>query len=75
MPYKKQVVLGNQSIQGVSGLDKPFKVDIIMKDDIIDVCIAGRRCILNRCPEQKGTTLVCFARNGMVHFNNMLIFE
>src|ERR1700730_3893234 len=52
-----KVNLGNTSISAVNGLNKPIQVDIIMKDDIIDVCIDNRRCIVNRTIEQKGDYL------------------
>ena len=68
-----RVSLGNNSIDKVSGLDQPFTLDIVMKDDIIDVCIAGKRCILNRCPEKKGTNLYLFVHNGNAVFRDLNI--
>ena len=70
--HRQRVVsLGNQSINGVYDLDKPFVVTIVMKDDIIDVCIDGKRCILNRCPEIKGTRMIFYVRNGRVTFRDI----
>lgn len=68
-----KVNLGNTSIERVKGLDVPFEVDVVMKHDIIDVCIDRRRCILNRCPEQKGNQLLLFVHNGKVSFKNLII--
>jgi beta-fructofuranosidase len=44
-----------------------------MKDDIIDVCIGGKRCIVNRLYAQKGSLLGFFARHGTVSFTNMKV--
>ncbi|QHT70636.1 family 43 glycosylhydrolase [Rhodocytophaga rosea] len=62
------VKLHNSEINSVEGLDKPLKVDIIMKDGIIDVDVDNRRCIVNRLPEQKGNVLWFYAKHGNVKF-------
>ena len=67
-PNDKTVWLGNTMIRAVDGLDKPVKLDIIMKDDIIDMSVNGKRCIVNRCPEQKGTQMFFYAKHGGVKF-------
>lgn len=68
------VNLGNTDIKAVSGLNKPIKVDIILKDDIIDVCIDGRRCIVNRTPEQKGAYMWLYGKHGTVRFKSVKIY-
>lgn len=70
---KRMITLGNQVVNGVYRLDQPFKVDIIMKDDIIDVRVQGNRCILNRVHEHKGKKLVLYARNGFIEFKNFRV--
>ena len=71
----KQIIwLANTKIQAVSGLDKPFKVDIIMKDDIVDVCLNGQRCIVNRLPERKGDSIWFYAKHGKVTFKDIKIY-
>lgn len=69
LPDAQRVELHDQFISCVEGLTQPFSVDIIMKDDIIDVCIDQRRCLINRCPEQRGDRLVFFCHNGDVVFD------
>jgi beta-fructofuranosidase len=69
----KKVVLGNTQIDGVEGLNKIITVDIIMKKDIIDVCIGQKRCIVNRLPEQKGKFLYLYAKQGNVTFKSIKI--
>jgi sucrose-6-phosphate hydrolase SacC (GH32 family) len=71
----KQIVsLANTSIYAVSGLNKPFKIDIIMKNDIIDVCINEQRCIVNRLPERKGDYIWFYAEHGKVIFKDIKIY-
>lgn len=72
---KRQVSVGDQTISGVSGLDKRFTVDIYMDEDIIDLCIGGKRCILNRAYDQTGEGLILYVRNGKVEFENVSIKE
>ena len=72
-PDNRTVRLHDSSINAVTGLDKPMKLTIVMKDDIIDVCIDSRRCIVNRLPEKKGGQLWFFARNGEVKFENIKV--
>jgi len=67
------VSLANTAINGVDGLNNNIKVDIIMKNDIIDVCIDNRRCIVNRLPEQKGDFLWLYAKHGYVKFKSIIV--
>lgn len=66
-----KVRLGNNAIEAVPGLNKPFSVDIVMTNSIIDICIAAKRCLLNRCPQQNGTNLVFYCHNGTARFSNI----
>ncbi len=67
------VSLGNTNIKAVKGLDKLIKIDMILKDDIIDVCIDNRRCIVNRTPEQKGSFLWFYTKHGKVNFKSIKV--
>jgi len=67
------VSLANTSIHAVDGLNKNIKADIIMKGDIIDVCVDGRRCISNRLSEQKGSMLWLYAKHGKVKFKSIKV--
>jgi len=71
---ERVVSLGNTSVHAVTGLNKKIKLDIIMQNSIIDVCIDGRRCIVNRTPEQKGNMLWLFSKHGKVKFHSVKIF-
>ncbi len=65
--------LGNTKIEGVSGLNKTLRLDIIMKGDIIDVNINNKRTIVNRVYEQKGNFLWFYAKHGKVNFKSVKI--
>ncbi len=67
------VQLHDSKIYSVEELDKNIKVDIIMKDGIIDVDINNRRCIVNRLLEEKGNVLWFFAKHGNVKINTIKI--
>lgn len=62
------------AIQNVENLDRPFTLDIIVKDDLIDTCIDGRRTMLTRRdPEPSGERIFFFAREGEVRFENVTV--
>ncbi|MCD8042829.1 MAG: family 43 glycosylhydrolase [Tannerellaceae bacterium] len=71
----RQVRLNHTAIHAVDGLDTTVQVDIIVKDDIFDVCINNERCIVNRLPEQKGDNLFFFVKNGEAVFQNIRLQE
>jgi hypothetical protein len=71
LPSARMVKLNNESIFGVDGLDQPFRVEIVLKDDIIDVCIGNRRLIVDRCPERRGDYLFCFAQDATITIANL----
>lgn len=73
LPYEGKVVLNQQSISSVDGLDRRFTVEIIAKDDIIDVCIDERRCLIDRCADLSGDRLFFYCQNGEVVFDSIVI--
>lgn len=68
LPYESAVRLNDQSTGAVEGLDQPFTLEIVLHDDIIDVCIDHRRTIIDRCPERHGDRLLFYALNAGVSF-------
>ena len=70
-PVERTVELHNQSIACVEGLDRPFDLDIVMRGDIIDVCIDRRRCLVNRLGQLRGSRLFFFSHNGRVRFEGI----
>jgi hypothetical protein len=71
LPNERRVTLNDQAISCVEGLDRPLKLDVILKDDIVDVCIDERRCLIDRCPELRGERLFFFCQNGQVSFDSV----
>lgn len=72
-PHEQRVTLHDTSIYGVTGIDGVFTLEIALKEEIIDVCIDKRRCLINRCPEQRGRELFLFCRNGEVTFKELRV--
>jgi beta-fructofuranosidase len=72
-PDNKTVRLAETNISAVDGLDHKVKVQIIIKGDIIDVCIGNKRCIDDRLYEQQGAYLAFYAKHGKVTFSNIRI--
>jgi hypothetical protein len=57
------------SLYCVEGLDRPFTLDVIAKDDILDVCVDDRRTLVVRAtPGVNGDRLFLFVQNGEVRF-------
>ncbi|MDR3142824.1 MAG: hypothetical protein LBU37_14020 [Tannerellaceae bacterium] len=69
----RTVQLHDAHIEAVEGLDRPIKVDIILKGDIIDVCIDNKRCVVNRLAEKKGEYAWLYAKQGKVKFKNIQV--
>jgi beta-fructofuranosidase len=44
LPYERRIELFDQALTCVDGLHCSFDLDVVLKDDIIDVCIDQRRC-------------------------------
>jgi hypothetical protein len=59
------------AIAGVRGLDAAVALDIVLKDDIIDVCVNERRCLVSRFPGLRGERLFLFCENGDVVFESV----
>ena len=67
------VELANTMIQAVQGLQKPFTLDIVIKDGILDVDIDHRRTVVNRTYDLKGDVFWLYAKHGKVKFKNIVI--
>lgn len=58
-------------IHSVDGLDHPFHLDVIIKDDIVDACIDSRRTLIARIPDLDGHCLFFYAQNADVVFDSI----
>ena len=56
----------------LEGLNRPFEIELIVKDDLLDVCIDGRQTLITRAkPSFTGDRLFLFAQNGGATFENI----
>ena len=56
----------------MEGLDRPIEIEVIVKGDLLDVCIDGRRTLIARAaPSFTGERLFLFAQNGGATFENI----
>ena len=60
--------LHDQWLFGVEELDRPFTLEIVLRDDIIDVSIDRRRTLIDRCPEQCGARMLLYGLDSDVTF-------
>ncbi len=68
------------AIYDVDGLDRPFMLDIVVKDDLLDVCVDGRRTLVvrawppcdrfSRVPGE-GDGIFFFAHCGAISFEDI----
>lgn len=62
------------AIRNVTGLDRPFTLEVILRDDLVDVCIGGRRTMISRRAKPLGQgRAYLFARGGGVEFRNLAV--
>jgi hypothetical protein len=62
----------SRAISHVKGLDGPFTVNAVVKDDIVDVCIDNRRTIIQR-HKGNGDRLFFFAQDAEVTFESVAV--
>lgn len=74
-PDNQKVIMHNTSIHAVSDLGQTIALDVIVYDEFFDVSINNKRCILNRLPEQKGTNLFFYVKNGKAVISDIQIQE
>ena len=87
-PHEKTVLIRNvqkgmmmdddrpmASLFGVDGLDGTVTVDIVLHDDIIDLCVNGERCLIARYPEWTETGVLVFCENGSAEFGDGKVRE
>ncbi len=63
---------GRAAIYNVGRLEMGLDLEVIAKDDILDVCVDGRRTLINRAkPSFNGDRLFLFAQNGSATFEHI----
>jgi hypothetical protein len=61
-----------RSLRNVDGLAETSTIDLIVKDDLLDVCVNDNRTFIVRIPSG-GQQLGFFARGGAVTFDDIVI--
>lgn len=59
-------------ITNLPGLDRPFQLDLIVKDDFVDACIDNRRAVFRR-QYARGDRLFFFVNRGEVVFEDISV--
>ena len=72
-PAEQTVRLHSQVLTRVEDLALPFRLDVVAMDSIIDLCIDNRRCLIDRCPEQHGDSLLFYAWNAAVRLDDLRV--
>lgn len=67
------IALEHERCDRIGGLGQPFTLDIVLTGDIIDVCVDGQQCLINRLPERAGDQLFLFCEQGAVAFEELTI--
>jgi hypothetical protein len=72
-PARSSTVAENEltSIYDVTGLEQPFDLELIVKGEIVDVCVDKRRTLAARLPDREGDQVFAFAQNAEVTFENV----
>ena len=72
-PERRKVALAQNTAEKVEELQHPFDLEIVVYDDIVDVCIADAHSLVDRLPERTGSRLFFFCTNGGVAFDNITL--
>ncbi|QEH35545.1 hypothetical protein OJF2_40980 [Aquisphaera giovannonii] len=64
---------GGPSLEAVRGLDRPIRLDIVCRHDIVDVEIDGRHTLVNRYWNPKGDGLAVWAEGGALAVRDVTI--
>lgn len=59
------------SIDGVTGLDRPFAFRVVVKTDIVDVSVDGRRTLVARVTRGDSNCVAFFAHGGTAEFTGI----
>ncbi len=72
-PAGRRLALADQSLPATVDLASPVDLEIVMVEDLIDVCVGGCQCVINRLPEQTGDRLFAFGEGGEVRVEGLVI--
>lgn len=70
---ERTVRLNGETIDAVEGLQRPYQLQVLAHGSILDACIDGRRCIVDRCPAQAGDKLYLYAHNAGIALRRLSV--
>ncbi|MFI5377934.1 MAG: LamG-like jellyroll fold domain-containing protein [Tepidisphaerales bacterium] len=70
---RKAGITGGKSLASVDGLDRPLQLDIILKDNILDLCINQQRTLVDWVPDLRGDRLILFVDKGEASFDQITV--
>ncbi|MFH1569349.1 MAG: family 43 glycosylhydrolase [Gemmatimonadota bacterium] len=68
LPGERRVELASAAIGAVDALDGALSIELVLRGDILDACLGGRRCVIDRAAEQRGDRLYLYCQDGAVTF-------
>jgi beta-fructofuranosidase len=74
-PGADSVTLVDQVLGGVAEIADAFDLTVICHGDLIDVCIGGMHCMIDRLPERRGDRLFWFCEAGEVAFEEIALLD
>lgn len=74
-PAEGSVRLAGQRLTVVEGLENPFSLEIVLRGELVDVCIGGNRTLVDRLPQRQGRNVFFFVQNGAVEFAEWRVEE
>jgi hypothetical protein len=54
------------SLYDAEGLDRPFDLEVIVKEDLVDVCVDHRHTLIGRLAPADGNQVFLFGQNADV---------
>jgi len=63
----------NAALYEVEGLDRPFGVEVLALEDVLDVCIDGTRTLINRHAPDGGDRLLFWCQEGEATFDDITV--
>ena len=74
-PARGTVSLRGQTISLPNADAKTHQLEIIVREELIDVCIDGRACVIDACRELSGDRLFFFCEDGAVRFTDVQLHK
>ncbi len=72
LPKRTVSIVGGPTLTNVKELEQPFTVDIILKDNLLDLCVGGHRTLIAWAPQTRGNRLVLLVERGVATFEQIM---